>query len=85
VSEPSITITGVPASVSRAQVIQALEVLGLDPYKVVSFSGEGSAAALHVEVYSDGRPDVPGWRWTHDGKEMATHRLTIPVIDKEAT
>lgn len=79
----SVTISGVPAYVTREQIVEALRLLGIDADKVVAFSGDSSTTALHVEVYSDGRPDAPDWRWTHDGKTAATHRLTIPVIDKD--
>lgn len=83
-SESSITITGVPASVTREQVLEALRVLGIDPSEVCGLSFEDSA--VYVEVYSNGRPrSVPAWRWTHNGKTVATHRLTIPIIEKEET
>lgn len=83
-SEQSITIEGVPTSVTREQVSEALRVLGLDADHVVSFGGDAECHALHVEVHSDGRPAVPGrYRWTADGKKPATHRLTIPILDKE--
>lgn len=81
----SIVITGVPASVTREQLREALAVLGINPEGVVRFSADANTTAMEVEVYSDGRPDVPGWRWTHDGENVATHRLTIPIIDKEPT
>lgn len=80
-----ITISGVPSSVTREQVVEALRVLGLDANQVVSFGGLEGGMAFFVEVPSDGRPAVPGWRWTADGKTVATHRLTIPVLDGEAS
>lgn len=80
-SGSSITIHGVPASVSRADVVRAIEILGIDPAQVAGLSFD--VKAVHVEVCSDGKPDVPGYRWTHDGKDIATHRLTIPIIEKD--
>jgi hypothetical protein len=78
---PSITITGVPAAVTSEQVRNAARALGIDPANVVEMSF--TFRAVHVEITSDGKPDVPGYRWTHDGANLATHRLTIPVIDGE--
>jgi hypothetical protein len=84
VSEASITIRGVPASVSGEQMREAVRLLGFDPTEIVEMSFTHDA--VHVEVYSDGRPAGPGcYRWTHNGSEAATHRLTIPIIDKEPT
>ncbi|GLY81860.1 hypothetical protein [Actinoallomurus iriomotensis] len=78
VPQPStITVTGVPASVSFEQVQQAVRLLGIDPANVAEMSF--TTSAVHVEVFSDGKPRTPGHRWTHDGKNIATHRLTIPV------
>jgi hypothetical protein len=79
----SITIQGVPASVPRADVVRAIECLGIDPAQVVGLSFD--LKAVHVEVCSDGKPDAFGWRWTHNGKEVATHRLTIPILEKDET
>lgn len=77
----SITITGVPASVTREQVHDAIRALGIDPADVLGLSFDDTA--VHVNVFSSERPrSVPAWRWTPDGKDVATHRLTIPVIDK---
>jgi hypothetical protein len=88
-SAQSITIDGVPASVTRAQVIEALRVLGIDAAHVVSFGGIEGGNALYVEVFSDGRhsalPPFEPRRWTADGQTVATHRLTIPVLEREET
>jgi hypothetical protein len=84
VTEPSITITGVPASVPIEQVREAIRMLGIDPTDVVEVAF--TQDAVYVEVYSDGRPAEPGrWRWLHTANEAATHRLTIPIIDKDPT
>lgn len=80
-SESSITIRGVPASVSRADVTYAIESLGIDPKQVAGLSFDVNS--VHVEVFSDGKPNKPGWRWTHNGEDIATHRLTIPIVDKD--
>ena len=81
-SASSITITGVPASVTLDQVQQALRVLGLDPGEVCGLSI--AETTVHVEVYASERPaSVPAWRWTPDGETVATHRLTIPIVDKD--
>lgn len=84
-AEPSaLTITGVPESVSREQVCEAIRILGIDPSEVAGLSFEYSA--VHVEVYANQKPtSTPTWRWTYNGKRAATHRLTIPIIDKEPT
>lgn len=88
-SEPAaITIRGVPRAVSRGQVLEALGVLGIDPSDAVSIHMDSSA--VHVEVYADGRPEARTefpdrtWRWTQRDGEPATHRLTIPIVDKDA-
>lgn len=81
-SEQSITIQGVPASITRAQVIEALQILGIDPFQVVEFSRDASTTALHVTVHADGA-EGPGFRWSYDGRNSATHRLTIPILDEE--
>lgn len=78
----SLTIPGVPASVTRTQMRGAMRALGIDPTDVCGLSFDD--AAVHVEVFSNGRPaSAPAWRWTPDGKDVATHRLTIPIIDQE--
>lgn len=78
----SITIHGVPASVTREQTCEAIRALGIDPSEVAGLSFDLNA--VNIEVFSNGRPaSTPSWRWTHDGKDVATHRLTIPIIDKE--
>ncbi|GAA4626606.1 hypothetical protein GCM10023196_035530 [Actinoallomurus vinaceus] len=80
-SDPSITIHGIPASVSRAQVAEAIRALGIDPTDVCGLSFDD--AAVLVEVYASERPaSTPAWRWTADGKDAATHRLTIPIVDQ---
>lgn len=80
----SITIQGVPPSVTREQVREALRVLGIDPLEACDLSFDETA--VYVEVYSNGRPaSVPAWRWTHNGKTVATHRLTIPILEKDET
>ena len=80
----SLTIEGVPTSITREQVMQALELLGIDPYRVVEFGGDASTTALYVTVHADGEQG-PGFRWTYDGQNVATHRLTIPIVNKEPT
>lgn len=78
----SITINGVPASVTAEQMREAVRLLGFDPTEVAGMSFTHDA--VRVEVYADGRPAKPGcWRWTHDGENVATHRLTIPIINGE--
>lgn len=81
-SGSSITITGAPAYVTRAQITESIRALGVDPSEVCGLSfGE---AAVHIEIYSSERPaSLPAWRWTANGKEAATHRLTIPILEKE--
>jgi hypothetical protein len=79
----SITIHGVPAAVSRTDVLAAIETLGIDPKQISGLRFDHDA--IHVEVFSDGKPNKPGWRWTHNGENVATHRLTIPIIEKEPT
>lgn len=78
----SLTIEGVPSSVTREQVCESIRALGIDPSEVCGLSfGE---IAVHVEVYSSERPaSRPAWRWMPDGKAVATHRLTIPIVDKD--
>lgn len=80
----SLTILGVPAYVTHEQIHAAIQALGIDLADACGLSF--SETAVHVEVYSSERPaSRPAWRWTHDGKEVATHRLTIPILDKEPT
>lgn len=79
----SITVSGVPPYVTRTQVLHALNSLDLNPEAVMSVSF--GFCGIEVEVFSDGKPDVPGYRWTHDGNNVATHRLAIPIVDKEPT
>lgn len=79
---PSITIPGVPPYVTTEQVCDAIRLLGIDPTEVAEMSF--TPDAVFVEVYSNGRPaSTPAWRWTHDGRNIATHRLTIPIINGE--
>jgi hypothetical protein len=88
VSEPAaITIRGLPPSVTRKQVQEALALLGIDPANTVSIHMDPSAVRL--EVYADGRPpghtEFPNrvWRWADHSDNVATHRLTIPIVDKD--
>jgi hypothetical protein len=82
VTDQSIAIQGVPSSVTREQVVEALRILGLDPFEVVEFSGDSSATALHVTVYA---LDQDGQRFTVDDKKMATHKVTVPIVEKGVT
>lgn len=80
----SITISGVPASVTREQAGESIRALGIDPADVCGLSFDETA--VHVEVYSNGRrAGVPAWRWLRDGETVATHRLTIPILDEKET
>lgn len=76
----SITIQGVPESVPRQKIEDFLNGIGIDPGEVcgLTFHTRG----IEVEVCASERPEnAPAYRWTHDGKNVATHRLTIPIVD----
>lgn len=80
----TLTIPDVPAYVTREQILNLIRALGINPDEVAAMSF--AYDAVNVEVYSNHKPgSVPIWRWTPDGKEAATHRLTIPILDKEPT
>lgn len=80
----SITISGVPESISRRDVTAFLEGIGVDPHEVAGLAFH--PMAVEIEVYASERPSGrQSWRFTHDGENVATHRLTIPIIDKEPT
>lgn len=80
----SITINGIPEQIPRRDVQDFLQKIGIDPNEVAGlvFHPEG----VEIEAYADGKPHGPGYRWTANGKEVAVHRLTIPIVDeKEAS
>jgi hypothetical protein len=80
----SVTITGVPASIPRERMLEAIRTLGFDPRELVTLRFEKHG--VHAEVYADGRPDRDDEqvsRFTADGETGATHRLCIPVSDQD--
>lgn len=80
----ALTIPEVPAYVTRERILDLIRGLGINPDEVAGMSFAHDA--VNVEVFANYQPrSVPTWRWTPDGKEAATHRLTIPILDKEPT
>lgn len=79
-----VTIEGVPASVPREQVEALIRELGFDPSELLSLSLQPNG--IFAEVFADGRPHGglgEKWRFTADGKDVATHLLCIPIIDEK--
>lgn len=84
VDAAALTIPSVPAYITRKQVIEALGVLGIDPSETRSVSF--GTTAVQVEVYASERPSGrQSWRFTSDGENVATHCLTLPILEKEPT
>lgn len=79
-SESSITIPGVPESIDRKAVCDLIASLGLEPKDVISLAFEPLGIRAEVCALNE-----QGQRFTADGENVATHRLTIPIVDKEPT
>ena len=77
---PSVTIPGVPTAISRELACDLIRALGIDPNELHSLSFDHRG--IHVEVFA---LNPEGHRFTADGENVATHRMTIPILDKEPT
>jgi hypothetical protein len=82
-------IPGIPQNITREQLLQAFQVLGIDAGECYQLEIQARAHALYVEVYADwgAAQDAPpnrfwdGWRHA-DGKDIAAaHRIAIPIVD----
>lgn len=71
-----VAIPGVPTSISRESICGLIKTLGLDPNELVSMRFDRTG--IHVEVYA---LNAEGHRFTADGENIATHRMTIAIDD----
>ena len=81
-----------PAAIRRDQVLQALEVLGLDPEHLLSvtFHRYGVEVDVYALTPEGQRYFLGGNAWRPDERDrdhdrVATHRVCIPVAFSEAS
>ena len=76
----TLEIEGVPASVTRQQVVDLLATLGIDANRIPRWSGVhigiDAIRCTVLALDSDGRP------FADDEGNVATHELMIPVEDR---
>jgi hypothetical protein len=71
-----VTIPGVPTSIPRETACGLIRALGIEPFQLRSLSFD--LMGIHLEVYA---LNPEGRRFTADGENIATHRMTIAITD----
>jgi hypothetical protein len=76
--QPSVTISGVPETIKRADYLAMIERLGLDYHHLVSL--EFGRKAIYAEVFA---LNAEGKRYEDPlaRNALAKHRIVIPVED----
>lgn len=76
----SLTIEGIPESVTRQQVVALLETLGLDPSVVTRDGIHIGWEAVTCTVFA---LDENGRRYADTNGEMVCHEVAVRVIDHD--
>lgn len=74
-----VSLPGVPKSITRTQYADLVKSLGLEINDLISL--EFKVHGIYAEVYA-GR-GLDGGRYAVDDKTVATHRISIEVVDEK--
>lgn len=69
-------IPGIPDSIPRTAVIELVQSLGIDPVNAISV--KLNLRSIDAEIYA---VDERGHRYAVDDDTIATHTISIPIVD----